>query len=70
MPRRRRFSAPGPLGTAAAAAARSESGACGHDPQLEAAVRKAMEMLRAHPVPTYRLPPYPKHHPVLPPPGE
>jgi tricorn protease len=42
----------------------------GHDPQLEAAVRKAMEMLRAHPVPTYRLPPYPNHHPVLPPPGE
>jgi tricorn protease len=42
----------------------------GHDPQLEAAVRKAMEMLRAHPAPTYRPPPYTNHHPVLPPAGQ
>jgi len=39
----------------------------GHDPQLEAAVRTAMELLREHPVPHYNPPPYPDHHPVLPP---
>jgi tricorn protease len=39
----------------------------GHDPQLEAAVRKAMQLLAAHPVPTFRQPPFPDHHPVLPP---
>jgi len=38
----------------------------GHDPQLEAAVAKAMQLLRAHPVPTFKVPPYPDHHPVLP----
>jgi tricorn protease len=42
----------------------------GHDPQLEAAVAKAMQLLRDHPIPTYRKPPYPDHHPVLPPPGD
>ncbi|HEY5340247.1 MAG TPA: PDZ domain-containing protein, partial [Candidatus Aquilonibacter sp.] len=39
----------------------------GHDPQLEAAVATAMKMLREHPLPRYRVPPYPDHHPVLPP---
>ncbi len=39
----------------------------GHDPQLEAAVHKAMQLLAAHPVPTFKQPPYPDHHPVLPP---
>jgi tricorn protease len=39
----------------------------GHDPQLEAAVRKAMELLRAHPLPVYHPPAFPDHHPVLPP---
>src|SRR5665213_2705060 len=38
----------------------------GHDPQLEAAVSKAMQLLRAHPVPTFNIPPYSDHHPVLP----
>jgi tricorn protease len=42
----------------------------GHDPQLEAAVKKAMELLRQHPVPTYHPPPYTDHHPVLPKLGE
>jgi len=41
----------------------------GRDPQLEAAVDKALQLLRDHPVPAYRRPPYPNHHPVLPPPG-
>jgi tricorn protease len=40
----------------------------GHDPQLEAAVSKAMQLLAAHPVPTYHQPAFPDHHPVLPPP--
>jgi tricorn protease len=40
----------------------------GHDPQLEAAVSKAMQLLAAHPVPTFHQPPFPDHHPVLPPP--
>jgi tricorn protease len=39
----------------------------GHDPQLEAAVAKALELLRAHPLPDYHPPAYPDHHPVLPP---
>jgi tricorn protease len=39
----------------------------GHDPQLEAAVAEALKLLREHPLPTYRRPPYPDHHPVLPP---
>ncbi len=39
----------------------------GHDPQLEAAVRTAMDSLREHPIPHYTPPPYPDHHPVLPP---
>ncbi|MGD0050214.1 MAG: PDZ domain-containing protein [Vulcanimicrobiaceae bacterium] len=39
----------------------------GHDPQLEAAVAKALELLRAHPLPEYHPPAYPDHHPVLPP---
>jgi len=38
----------------------------GHDPQLEAAVAKAMEQLRAHPYPSFPIPPYPNHKPVLP----
>jgi tricorn protease len=40
----------------------------GHDPQLEAAVRTAMQMLQTHPQPQYTPPPYPNHHPTLPPP--
>jgi tricorn protease len=40
----------------------------GHDPQLEAAVHEAMRLLSAHPVPNYQPPPYPNHHPELPPP--
>jgi tricorn protease len=39
----------------------------GRDPQLEAAVAKAMQMLRQHPLPNYQPPPYPNHHPQLPP---
>jgi tricorn protease len=38
----------------------------GHDPQLEAAVAKALQLLREHPLPTYKPPAYPNHHPVLP----
>ncbi len=38
----------------------------GRDPQLDAAVAEAMRMLRRHPLPTYRRPPYPNHHPSLP----
>jgi tricorn protease len=41
----------------------------GHDPQLEAAITKALQLLREHPLPVYHAPPYPDHHPVLPPPG-
>lgn len=33
----------------------------GHDPQLEAAVNTAMEMLRKHPIPHYKPPAYPEH---------
>jgi tricorn protease len=39
----------------------------GHDPQLEAAVETALRLLREHPLPHYQPPPYPNHHPVLPP---
>ncbi len=39
----------------------------GADPQLEAAVKIALQQLAAHPVPTFKAPPYPNHHPVLPP---
>ncbi len=39
----------------------------GHDPQLEAAVETALRMLREHPLPRYTPPPYPNHHPALPP---
>jgi tricorn protease len=39
----------------------------GHDPQLEAAVEAALRLLREHPLPHYAPPPYPNHHPVLPP---
>ncbi|MBV8490821.1 MAG: PD40 domain-containing protein [Candidatus Eremiobacteraeota bacterium] len=39
----------------------------GHDPQLEGAVREAMRMLQEHPLPNYQPPPYPNHHPNLPP---
>jgi tricorn protease len=39
----------------------------GHDPQLEAAVEVALRLLREHPLPHYEPPPYPNHHPVLPP---
>jgi tricorn protease len=38
----------------------------GHDPQLEAAVGVAMNMLREHPLPRYTPPPYPNHHLQLP----
>lgn len=38
----------------------------GHDPQLEAGVKRALELLREHPLPTYTHPPYPDHKPVLP----
>ncbi|HEV2465103.1 MAG TPA: PDZ domain-containing protein [Acidobacteriaceae bacterium] len=39
----------------------------GHDPQLEKAVAVALEQLKEHPLPTYPKPPYPNHHPHLPP---
>jgi tricorn protease len=39
----------------------------GHDPQLERAVAVALEQLRDHPLPEYKTPPYPNHHPELPP---
>lgn len=38
----------------------------GHDPQLEAAVNTAIRMLREHPVPKYKAPPYPNHRDVVP----
>jgi tricorn protease len=38
----------------------------GHDPQLEAAVRKALQLLAAHPAPSFTQPAFPDHHPVLP----
>ena len=39
----------------------------GHDPQLERAVADAMKRLQEHPLPEYPKPPYPNHHPKLPP---
>ena len=39
----------------------------GHDPQLERAVAEAMQQLKDHPLPTYKEPPAPDHHPQLPP---
>ncbi len=39
----------------------------GHDPQLEKAVDVAMQELKEHPLPHYPKPPYPDHHPHLPP---
>jgi tricorn protease len=39
----------------------------GHDPQLEKAVAVAMQELEEHPLPHYPKPPYPDHHPHLPP---
>jgi len=38
----------------------------GHDPQLEAGVQRALELLREHPLPSYAHPAYPDHKPVLP----
>lgn len=38
----------------------------GRDPQLDAAVTEAMRLLHRRPLPTYRRPPYPNHHPTLP----
>lgn len=38
----------------------------GHDPQLEAGVKRALEMMREHPTPTYAHPAYPDYKPVLP----
>ncbi|MGH8292580.1 MAG: S41 family peptidase [Gammaproteobacteria bacterium] len=39
----------------------------GHDPQLEKAVAVLMQELKAHPAPVFPRPPYPNHHPHLPP---
>jgi len=39
----------------------------GHDPQLEKAVQVLMQELKEHPAPVYARPPYPNHHPHLPP---
>ena len=39
----------------------------GRDPQLEKAVAVALEQLKEHPLPQYPKPPYPNHHPHLPP---
>jgi tricorn protease len=39
----------------------------GHDPQLEKAVAVALQLLEEHPLPHYSPPPYPNHHPHLPP---
>lgn len=38
----------------------------GHDPQLENAVEEALKELQEHPLPQYKKPPYPDHHPNLP----
>lgn len=40
----------------------------GHDPQLEAAVKVVLELLKEHPPKTYPRPPYPDYHQTLPPP--
>jgi tricorn protease len=39
----------------------------GHDLQLERAVAEAMQQLKDHPMPIYKAPPFPDHHPQLPP---
>ena len=39
----------------------------GHDPQLEAAVKTALDELAAHPPQTFTAPAAPDRHPVLPP---
>ncbi|MBU6421805.1 MAG: PD40 domain-containing protein [Gammaproteobacteria bacterium] len=39
----------------------------GHDPQLEKTVEVLMQQLKAHPAPLFPRPPYPNHHPQLPP---
>ncbi len=39
----------------------------GHDPQLERAVAEAMQQLKEHPLPIYKVPGYVDHHPQLPP---
>jgi tricorn protease len=39
----------------------------GHDPQLEAAVKIALQQLKANPPKQYQLPPWRNYHPVLPP---
>ncbi|MEO6800955.1 MAG: PDZ domain-containing protein [Rhodanobacter sp.] len=41
----------------------------GHDPQLEKAVEVLMQQLKAHPAPSYAIPPYPDYHPTMPPMG-
>jgi tricorn protease len=38
----------------------------GHDPQLEAAVKTAMEMMRKNPPPHFTPPPFPEHHEKVP----
>jgi len=38
----------------------------GHDPQLERAVKEALDLLDKNPLPTYQRPAYPNYHPVLP----
>jgi tricorn protease len=38
----------------------------GHDPQLEKAVEVVMELLKKNPPATYKKPPYPNYHQVLP----
>ena len=39
----------------------------GHDPQLEKAVEVLLQELKQHPAPVFPRPPYPNHHPHLPP---
>lgn len=39
----------------------------GHDPQLEKTVEVLMQALQTHPAPVFPRPPYPNHHPHLPP---
>lgn len=42
----------------------------GHDPQLEAAVRTALRLLREHPMPHFAPPPYPNHRIQVPSSGQ
>ncbi len=39
----------------------------GHDPQLGKTVQVLMRELKTHPAPVFPRPPYPNHHPHLPP---